>query len=211
MTDVGLGTVEEEPLEEFSHILPELHHLVVPITALNVDDSNSRRHDRRNLDAIKASLAAFGQSQPIIVQKQGMIVRVGNGRLVAARELGWDWLAAIVVEESDVQATARAIMDNRSAELAEWDPAQLASDLAALVAEGSYELVDLGWEAPELELLDVDDVQGRSDVGDVGESAGSVSIRERWDVLVECESEERQLELLKRLTGDGWKCKALIS
>jgi hypothetical protein len=53
-----------------------------------------------------------------VVQRQGMIVRAGNGRVLAARELGWTHLACVVVDESEVEATAFAIADNRSAELA---------------------------------------------------------------------------------------------
>jgi hypothetical protein len=51
--------------------------------------------------------------KPLVVQKQGMIVRKDNGRLMAAKRLGWERIAAL--DEDDVAAAARAIADNRAA------------------------------------------------------------------------------------------------
>ncbi len=120
---------------DLSHIAEPLRHLAVPLGDLTLDPSNARTHDDRNLDAIKASLARFGQRSPIIVQKQGLVVRAGNGRVVAAKALGWTHIAAIVVDESDVEAVAFAIADNRTSELAEWDDEALTKLLEALPAE----------------------------------------------------------------------------
>src|SRR6185369_10855580 len=99
------------------HIAPPLRSLALPIASLNLDPANARTHDEANLAAIKGSLSRFGQRLPLVVQQQGMIVRAGNGRLMAAKELGWTHVAAVVVDESEVEATAYAIADNRSGEL----------------------------------------------------------------------------------------------
>jgi DNA modification methylase len=122
--------VKQAPLYEY--IAQPLRSLALPIESLVPDPANARTHDEKNLASIKASLSRFGQRLPIVVQKQGMIVRAGNGRLLAARELGWTHMAAVVVDESEVEATAFAIADNRSAELAEWDDEALAKLLQAL-------------------------------------------------------------------------------
>jgi ParB-like chromosome segregation protein Spo0J len=58
------------------------------ISELSLDPSNVRKHSRRNLDAIKASLRKFGQQKPIVVDATGVVL-AGNGTLTAARELGW--------------------------------------------------------------------------------------------------------------------------
>jgi hypothetical protein len=50
-----------------------------------------------------------------------------------------------VVRGTDDEARAYAIVDNRSAELSEWDAGQL----AALQADGS-DLLSLGWTGAEL-------------------------------------------------------------
>jgi DNA modification methylase len=113
------------------YISEGLRALAVPIESLNLDPANARLHDQRNVDAVKGSLARFGQRQPLVVQRQGMIVRAGNARLVAAKALGWTHVAALIVDEGNVEATAYAIADNRTAELAEWDD----QALARLIAE----------------------------------------------------------------------------
>jgi DNA modification methylase len=109
-----------------------LRALALPIASLTVDPANARTHDEKNLAAIKGSLSRFGQRLPLVVQKQGMIVRAGNGRVMAAKALGWTHIACVVVDESEVEATAYAIADNRTSELAEWDDDALAKLLESL-------------------------------------------------------------------------------
>jgi ParB-like chromosome segregation protein Spo0J len=87
------------------------------------------------MEAIVASLSRFGQRTPIVVQRKGMVVRAGNGRLEAAKRLGWQHIAAVVVDDDSVEAVSYAIADNRTAELAEWDSETLASLLDTLPKE----------------------------------------------------------------------------
>ena len=109
-----------------AHIAEPLRHLAIPIASLVLDPSNARKHGERNLEAIKASLAKFGQRAPIVVQRDGMVVRSGNGRLLAAKALGWTEIAATIIDEDNSTAAQFAIADNRTAELAEWDNETLA-------------------------------------------------------------------------------------
>ena len=51
---------------------PELNIKTVPIDTLEYDPFNVREHDERNVDAIKASIARFGQQKPIVVKKHGI-------------------------------------------------------------------------------------------------------------------------------------------
>lgn len=118
-------------------VLAGLEALLRPIGELLEDVGNARIHGDRNLEAIKDSLASRGQHAPLVVQRQGMIVRVGNGRLRAAKALGWSHVAAVVVDEDDIQASARAIADNRSSELADWDGETLVELVAELQAAGA--------------------------------------------------------------------------
>jgi len=100
-------------MNDICYINKSLEKLAIEIETLNPDPSNARRHDERNLQAVKASLEKFGQRQPIVVQKQGMIVRAGNARLECARALGWSHIAAVIVDEDDISAVSYAIADNR--------------------------------------------------------------------------------------------------
>lgn len=114
------------------YIAEPLRPLAIPIESVCLDPVNARMHPAKNMAAIRASLSRWGQRLPIVVQREGMVVRAGNGRVVAARAMGWTHIAAVIVDESQVEATAFAIADNRSAELAEWEDATLAEVLRGL-------------------------------------------------------------------------------
>jgi ParB-like chromosome segregation protein Spo0J len=123
----------------------------VPIDAIHPDPANVRRHPDRNLDAIKASLARFGQQRPIVVDAKG-IVRAGNGTLAAAKVLGWDTVQIVRTGLQGSEATAYAIADNRSAELAEWDDTALAETLRSLQSE-DFDLTAAGFTDDEVDRL----------------------------------------------------------
>lgn len=134
------------------YILPGLRKLAVPIDSLSEDPTNARFHDERNINAIVASLKTFKQRKPIVVQKQGMVARAGNGTLQAAKQLGWTHIAAVVVDEGNVDAAAYAIADNRSAELAAWDWPGLVENMQELDTEG-FDLTLVGWDEGEVANL----------------------------------------------------------
>lgn len=127
---------------------------LLPVGQFSLDPSNVRQHGEKNHETTRSSLRKFGQRTPIVVQKQGMIVRAGNDRLAIFREEGWSHIVALVVDESDVQATAYAIADNRTGELAEWDDEALARQLDALQKEG-IDLDGLGFDLDDLGELDL--------------------------------------------------------
>lgn len=140
------------PKRALAHILPGLHPLAVEVADLNIDPENARRHGPRDIEAIKDSLEELGQHRPIVVQAEGMTVRVGNGTLLAARDLGWRWIAALVVEEDRMTAIRRSILDNRTAELSAWDPDYLIPLLDEAAAAG-FDPASFGWEEGEVEAL----------------------------------------------------------
>jgi hypothetical protein len=119
----------------------------VDINSLAFDPANLRKHGTRNMDAIKGSLRKFGQQKPIVVDAKG-IVLAGNGTLRAARELGWTEIQIVRTELAGVEATAFAIADNRTAELAEWEDS-LNDVLKSLQDEG-VDLADLGYSPEDL-------------------------------------------------------------
>lgn len=149
--------------------------LVVPIDSLTLDPANARRHSVRNLAAIEASLMRFGQRKPVVCQRVvgsgALVVRAGNGTVAAARKLGWDKIAAIVIDEDDMTATAYAIADNRTGELAEWDDDVLGKLMVA-IAEEDKELVGLlGFDDDEMaKLTGVGAAAGKTDPDDVPET-----------------------------------------
>lgn len=93
----------------------------VPIGELVPDPANARKHDEANLAAITASLKRFGQYRDALVNSRNNQVVVGNGMMAAATALGWETLRCRFADLSPEQQTALSIVDNRSAEMAEWD------------------------------------------------------------------------------------------
>jgi hypothetical protein len=161
------------------NIVPPLRNLAIPIGDLVFDPTNARTHDSKNLQAIQTSLERFGQRLPIVVQKQGNIIRSGNGRVTAMRAMGWTHVAAVVVDEADADAAAFALADNRSAELADWDWKQLSETLAQLEVDlPEFDLNGLGWDDTELEALQLTDfwdnmeVTERHKQGEIESSVG---------------------------------------
>lgn len=139
--------------DDISYIWPQLRQFAVPLKSLNLDPKNANKHNADNLRDIEISLDEHGQWQPVIVQKQGMVVRIGNGRCIAAKRLGWDYIAAVIVDKDDVEAVAMAIIDNRSAEKSTWDYDQLGELLTWLHEKHDYNIQKVGFKREELDAI----------------------------------------------------------
>jgi hypothetical protein len=129
------------------------------IADLRPDARNARKHGKRNLATIRASLEAFGQRRAAVIRSDGTVL-AGNGMLEAARSLGWSELAVTVVPDgwSDEQARAYALADNRTGELAEWDAAVLDEHLVELEVAG-LDIEALGFESPKTQTeVEEDDI-----------------------------------------------------
>lgn len=188
---------------DFPWIADGLRHLAVPVADLTMDPANARLHPERNLAAIAASLHRFGQRKPIVVQRSGMIVRAGNGTLEAARSLGWSHVAALVVDEADIEATAFAIADNRTAELAEWDKDVLGALLNGLPDDAA---AAAGFTRDEIDDLLSDVAGDGGDDEDTSAQLGNLT----YQVIVECRDADHQAEVLAALEAKGETCRALM-
>ena len=107
----------------------------VPVSSLKLDPQNARKHGDKNLGAIGESLRAFGQVEPLVVQKGTGKVIGGNGRLEVMRAAGETECDIVEVDVSDDRATALGIALNRTGELATWDDGTLARLLQELPAD----------------------------------------------------------------------------
>jgi hypothetical protein len=119
------------------------------ISKLTLDPNNARTHDNANLEAIAGSLTQFGQRKPIVIDQNNVVV-AGNGTVTAAQSLGWTEIQAVRVPadwDAD-RIKAFALADNRTAELASWNPEVLASQLIDLDAVG-FDVSEFGFEALE--------------------------------------------------------------
>jgi len=124
----------------------------VATSSLSFWPENARKHGPVNHEAIKQSLTAFGQAEPLVVQMTTNRVIGGNGRLAAMRELGWTECDVVFLDLDDVKAAALGVALNRTGELAEWNDETLAKILTEIDARG--ELATVGFDQDDLtELL----------------------------------------------------------
>ena len=90
---------------------------------------------RKNEDAIEPvanSIRAFGFRQPIVVDRDGVIV-VGHTRYLAAQRLGMDTVPVHVADNlSEEQIKAYRLADNKTNEIAGWDFVSLDSEIAGI-------------------------------------------------------------------------------
>lgn len=95
-------------------------------------EKNAKKHPKKQVEQIKNSIREFGMNQPIVVDKQGVII-VGHGRYQALKEMGWDvkdeWIK--VVDLTEDQAKAYRLADNKLNE-SEWDMNLVIEELKSL-------------------------------------------------------------------------------
>ena len=163
--------------------------LLRPISELSEDPANVRVHGDKNMEAINGSLRRFGQQHPIVVDADGVVIS-GNGRLAAARELGWSQIAVVESALCGVDRTAYAIADNRSSDLAGWDQDALKAAIGDLddldgVGFDDGDVADiLGSEAGDVEEDEVPEVDGGDPVTRSGDLPRYVDVScKRWMAL----------------------------
>src|ERR1700684_1597800 len=84
------------------------------------DPRNARTHPKRQIDQLKASIEAFGFTNPILADPEGHII-AGHGRLQAARAMGLTEVPTITLSGlSEIQKRALRIADNKIALNAGW-------------------------------------------------------------------------------------------
>jgi DNA modification methylase len=104
------------------------------------------------VDAVAKSILEFGWRQPIVVDRDGIIV-VGHTRWLAAKQLGLTEVPVHVAADlTPEQAKAYRIADNQTATIAEWDMDLLPLELADLKAL-EFDVDLLGFGQDELAKL----------------------------------------------------------
>ena len=106
---------------------------------------NARKIPPQAVDKVAASIQEFGWRQPIVVDKDGVII-VGHVRLLAAQKLGLREAPVHIASNlTPAQVRAYRLLDNRSHEETSWD-----DDLLGL------ELLDLRGLGVDLDLTGFD-------------------------------------------------------
>ncbi len=123
-----------------------------PLGRLSVDPGNPRSHAPEQIDQIVASVRAFGWTNPLLADPEGMII-AGEARLAAARRLGRATVPVIVLAElSPAARRAYRVADNRIALNAGWDEDLLAAALRDIAAM-ELDLSAIGFTDAEVAAL----------------------------------------------------------
>ncbi len=121
---------------------------------------NARKISQKAIDKVAASIQEFSFRQPIVVDKDGVIV-CGHTRWQAAQKLGLEQVPVHVAENlTPAQVRAYRLLDNRSHEEADWDDELLGLELLDLKGMG-IDMDLTGFDMPEIDdLLSRIDIQG---------------------------------------------------
>jgi len=114
---------------------------------------NAKKHPDKQVLQIADSIKTFGFNQPIVVDKDGVII-VGHGRYMAASYLDLKEVPVLTVDITEEQAKAYRLADNKLNE-SDWDMALVISELKEL----SLPMLDLTGFSRKLavDLSDNDD------------------------------------------------------
>ncbi len=176
----------------------------IKINELAKFEGNARKG---NVSLIAESLEKNGQFKPIVVNKgthtgKQNEVLAGNHTLAAAESLGWEKIDVVFVDVDRDSALRIVLADNRSNDVASYDNDALLSLL--------HELPDLegtGYSSKDLDEL-LGDLTGIED--DEPENTREQNFGEQYEVVIECENEFQQQDLLIKLSSEGLKVRAIV-
>lgn len=136
-----------------------------PVGDLKPYPNNPRKHSKAQIRQIAESITAFGFTNPVLVDAEGMIL-AGHGRVEAPKMLKLAEVPTLCIEHlSNAQKKAYVIADNRLAEKSGWDEDILAIEFQTLMSlDGDFDITVTGFEMPEIDLkvqaLDETDIDG---------------------------------------------------
>lgn len=130
--------------------LVDIHIEVWPIQSVQPYELNAKIHDKAQVARIVESIKKFGWDQPIVVDKDGVIIK-GHGRRLAAIEMGFKEVPVLVRDDlTEDQVRAARLADNRAA-ISDLDSSILQKELADL----DFDLTGI-FDAKELTFMEAD-------------------------------------------------------
>ena len=172
---------------------------MLTITQININQliqysKNSRKHSKKQIDALAKSIQRFGFNVPIVIDEHFTIL-AGHARVEAAQKLNIEKVPVVQIKHlSELDKKAFIIADNSISTMATWDYDVLQEELKILKTENYQEYKDitnLEW-AESKQKLDYKDIEPV------------------FDLVVECKDEKSVQHLYEELTEKGYTCRAHI-
>lgn len=124
------------------------------LTKLKAYDKNAKTHNEKQLQALAASIKAFGFNSPVLIDETDSII-AGHGRIEAAKIIGLTEVPVIRLSHlSEVQKRAYRLADNKISELGGWNEDVLRLELSELETLcNDFDLTLSGFDSVELDVL----------------------------------------------------------
>lgn len=125
----------------------------VKLSEIRPYEKNPRKNDRA-VDAVAASIKEFGWQQPIVVDKDGVII-AGHTRYKAAKKLKCKEVPVVYADNlTEEQVKAYRLADNKTSELAEWDADLLSEELLDLQ---EFDMEQFGFEGFNADTQEIEE------------------------------------------------------
>ena len=161
----------------------------VDIKSIKPYNRNSRKNEN-TIDIVAESIKTYGWQQPIVIDKD-MIIVAGHSRWLAAQKLNYDKVPVIEFKGTKTQCSEYRLLDNRAQEDSDWNKDLLKSEMQDL---------DLPTGFTDLEI---ENILGKSITSEYVEPTV-------FEIVIDVESEEQQKELFEWATKqEGRECRIL--
>lgn len=151
-------------------------------------ENNPRKNDSA-VPYVAESIKRYGFKVPLVIDKDGVIV-AGHTRYLASIKLGLDSVPCVVTDDlSEEEVREFRLVDNKTAEFADWDWQKLKEELNDL----SFGEFDFDFNLPNFD----------NDEKFIKE----VEYKEKISVVIDCENDEEAERIFDELTKEGYECR----
>ena len=182
-----------------------VHDALVYVVELKPNPKNPNTHPAEQIELLGKIIKEQGWRAPITVSKRSGLIVKGHGRLDAAFKAGISKAPVDFQDyESEAAEHADLIADNRLAELSEWDDDKLAG-LVIEMNDFDFDMAMTGLSGFDLDKFLNPEKTNRNQASNEQEADDY-----KYQIVIECESETNQKELLEKFYQEGLKCRPLI-
>ena len=165
----------------------------IKISKLKPYEKNAKKHDETQINNVAESIKQFGMVQPIVVDKDNVVI-IGHCRLEACKKLNFKEVPCVRADTlTEEQVNKLRLVDNKLNE-SEWDYDLLNEELIN-VDISDFNLEWLDYNIDKNDIIEVE----RRDISEI--------IKDQFELIIDCENEEKLELLYNELIERGYKCK----
>lgn len=162
---------------------------------------NPRVISEESMAGLTKSIERFGLVEPIVVNRRNNTIIGGHQRVAAMQAQGKSEAQVMVVDLSDEDERALNVTLNNPHITGEWNKDMLTTLLDQIKSD----------ETIDFDGLRLNELFNDLNLPPEGSDAATDNPNIQYVVLIQCESESKQLELIERFQNEGLSCKAFVS